>query len=349
MDTENKEWLFGKTLSQIEEIVAELGGKKYVSKQITDWLYKKNANHVDDMLNLSKQFRAEISKKYCVGFNPYYKVDTSKDGTRKYLFKTLDDTFIESAYIPDRDRATLCVSSQGGCRMGCLFCMTGRQKLQQNLTAGEILNQVKSIDETQSLNNVVYMGMGEPLDNADEVLRSIEILTSEWGYAWSPTRITLSTIGILPMVKRFVESSKANLTISMHSPNPKKRAEIMPVEKKYSILEIVKLLRNYDFSHQRRLTFGYTMFKGVNDTITDANDICTLLKGMHCRINIIPFHQIPDSNLSPTPHEDMVKFRDYLSKKGFTCTIRASRGEDIFAACGLLSTKEQQLNEDFEK
>ncbi len=342
MNIENKEWLFGKTLAQIEDIVAQIGGKKFVAKQITDWLYKKNANHIEDMTNLSKQLRSQISEKYCVGYNPYYKVDTSSDGTRKYLFKTSNGTFIESAYIPDRDRATLCVSSQGGCRMGCTFCMTGRQKLQDNLTSGEILNQIKSIDETENLNNVVYMGMGEPLDNTDEVLRSIEILTAEWGYAWSPTRITLSTIGILPMMKRFIETSKANLTISMHSPNPKVRAEIMPVEKKYSILDIVKLLRNYDFSHQRRLTFGYTMFDGINDSISDANDICILLKGMHCRINLIPFHQIPDSQLRPTTNQDMVKFRDYLSKKGFTCTIRASRGEDIFAACGLLSTKESQ-------
>lgn len=342
MNLIRKEWLFGKSLLQLEDIVSQLGGKKFVAKQIADWLYKKNVNEIDLMTNLSKSFRDDLSSSYCVGYDNFKRVDTSTDGTKKYLFEVSKDVFIESAYIPDRDRATLCVSSQGGCRMGCNFCMTGRQKLQHNLTAGEILNQIRSILESEKLTNVVYMGMGEPMDNFDEVLRSIEILTAPWGYAWSPTRITLSTIGVLPNVKRFITESKANLTISMHSAFPDVRKDIMPIEKKYSIVDIVEELRKHDFSHQRRLTFSYVMLKDVNDSRKDADAICRLLRGVDCRINLISFHQIPDSELRATPHSHMVEFRDYLSAKGFTTTIRASRGEDIFAACGLLSTAHKQ-------
>lgn len=341
-DKLDKTWLYGKTLPQLEEIIISLGGKKFIAKQLADWLYKKNEDSIDNMTNLSVAFKQKLNKNYCVGHNDFHRVDVSTDGTKKYLFEVDKGVFIESAYIPDKQRATLCVSSQGGCRMGCKFCMTGRQKSHYNLTSGEILNQVKSTLKQDNLSNVVYMGMGEPFDNFDEVLRSIEILTAPWGYAWSPTRITVSTIGVLPKLKRFIEDCKANLTISMHSPFPRVRSEIMPIENSYSIIDIVEMLRKYDFSHQRRLTFSYTMFSGVNDSRKDADEICKLLRGMQCRVNLIPFHQIPDSDLLPTPHSRMVEFRDYLSNKGFTTTIRASRGEDIFAACGLLSTKEQE-------
>ncbi len=344
MEQDKREWLFGKTFSQIENIVLELGAKKFVAKQICDWLYKKQVNDIEEMTNLSKDFRVILSQKYQVGYDNFHKVDTSVDGTRKYLFKACEGCYIESAYIPDRERATLCVSCQGGCRMGCKFCMTGRQKLQHSLSSGEILNQVKSIEESNKLSNIVFMGMGEPMDNAEEVFRTIEILTASWGYAWSPTRITLSTIGVLPMVKKYIAEHKSHLTISLHSAIPDVRKQIMPVENKYSIVDIVAELRKHDFSHQRRLTFSYTMFSGVNDSNSDADKICELLHGMDCRINLIPFHQIPDSDLRPTSHDRIVKFRDYLTRKGFITTIRASRGEDIFAACGLLSTTEKEKN-----
>ncbi len=342
MEITHKKWLFGKTLAELEILVEELGAKKFVAKQIADWLYKKNIDSLDQMSNLSLSFRQKLALDYTVGSRPFVKVDTSSDGTKKYLFSVENDNFVESAYIPDKERSTLCVSSQSGCRMGCVFCMTGRQKMARGLSAGEILNQVKSIPEGSSLNNIVYMGMGEPLDNTDEVLKSIEILTSSWGYAWSPTRITLSTIGVLPNMIRFIEESKANLTISLHSPLADTRGELMPIERKYPIASIVEQLKKYDFSHQRRLTFGYTMFSGVNDRRSDAEAICRLLKGLDCRINLIPFHQIPDSELTPSSRNRMVEFRDYLSSRGFTTTIRASRGEDIFAACGLLATTQNK-------
>ena len=264
----------------------------------------------------------------------------SNDGTKKYLFQTIKDGNIESAYIPDKDRATLCVSSQAGCRMGCKFCMTGKQGLQHNLTSGEILNQVRGIEESDKLSNIVYMGMGEPLDNVDEVIRSIEVLTSSWGYGWSPTRITLSTIGLIDAIKKYLDSCGAHITISLHSAIPEIRESLMPVQKSCNIEDVVDVLKRYDFSHQRRVSFGYIIFDGINDSREDADEIIRLLKPLYrCRVNLIPFHPIPDSELKPSPRKRMEIFRDYLMEKGLITTIRTSRGQDIDAACGLLSTK----------
>lgn len=337
----DKEWLFGKTLAELVEITDTLGAKPFVAKQIADWLYKKNIRDIALMSNLSLSFRDKLDDKYQVGVFKYLEFQESKDGTKKYLFPTHKGNYIESAYIPDKDRATLCLSSQGGCRMGCKFCMTARQGYQENLRCGDILNQIREIDESDKITNVVYMGMGEPLDNSEQVLKSIEVLTASWGYAWSPSRITLSSIGVIKGLKRYLEESKAHLTISLHSAFPEKREELMPSERTNSIDDIIKEIRKHDFAHQRRVSFGYIMFKGVNDSIEDVEQIATLLKGLHCRINLIHFHQIPDSNLLPSDNKRMVQFRDALTDRGFIATIRSSRGEDIDAACGLLSTKVQ--------
>lgn len=338
----SKEWLFGKTLDELLLVTNALGAKPFVAKQIADWLYKKEVREIALMTNLSVAFREKLSENYQVGVFQYQKVQESSDGTKKYLFPTVKGNYIESAYIPDEERATLCVSSQAGCRMGCRFCMTARQGFQENLSSGEILNQIREIDERQKLTNVVYMGMGEPLDNVDNVLRSIEILTSSWGYGWSPTRITLSSIGVLKGLKRYLDEAKSHITISLHSPFSNERLALMPSEKANPIEEIVALIRQYDFSHQRRVSFGYILFKDVNDSAEDMECIAKLLKGIPCRINLIHFHQIPDSPLSPADDKRMVQFRDALNARGFIATIRSSRGEDIDAACGLLSTKVQQ-------
>lgn len=335
----SKEWLYGKTLAELSEVVAAVGAKPFVAKQIADWLYKKEVREIDAMTNLSVALREQLSENYQVGVFEYIEVQESTDGTKKYLFPTAGGHFIESAYIPEEDRATLCVSSQGGCRMGCKFCMTGRQGFQENLQAGEILNQIRQIDEREKLTNVVYMGMGEPLDNVDQVLRSIEILTSSWGYGWSPSRITLSTIGVLKGLKRYLEEAKSHLTISLHSPFAENRLELMPSENLNPIEAIVAEIRKHDFAHQRRVSFGYIVFKGVNDSAEDMEQIAKLLRGIPCRINLIHFHQIPDSPLRPADNKRMVQFRDALTDRGFIATIRTSRGEDIDAACGLLSTK----------
>lgn len=335
----NKSWLYGMTLNELTAVAAELGAKPFVAKQIADWLYKKEVREISSMTNLSLSFREKLAESYQVGVNKYIEVQESIDGTKKYLFPTFEGNYIESAYIPDDDRATLCVSSQGGCRMGCRFCMTGRQGFQQNLSSGEILNQIREIDERQRLTNVVYMGMGEPLDNTDNVLRSIEILTSSWGYGWSPSRITLSSIGVLKGLRRYLEEAKSHLTISLHSAFPNERLQLMPCEKVNPIEDIVAEIRKHDFAHQRRVSFGYTMFKGVNDRMEDVERITKLLRGIPCRINLISFHQIPDSTLLPATSSRLMQFRDALNDRGFISTIRSSRGEDIDAACGLLSTK----------
>ena len=335
-----KETLFGKTLSELQEVVKDLGLPGFTAKQIADWLYKNKANSIDEMTNLSKKARELLNEKFELGLTPPFKEQVSVDGTKKYLFPTKKKLFVEAAYIPEEDRKTLCVSSQVGCKMGCLFCMTGKQGFQSQLTAGEIINQVRSIPETDELSNVVYMGMGEPMDNIEEVLKSIEILTSEWGFAWSPRRINVSTIGVIPAMRRFIEECEAHLAISMHSPFDEERKKLMPIQQVYTIEKVIEALREYDFGRQRRISFEYIMFDGINDTEAHVKGITKLLNGIRCRLNLIKFHPIPDSPLKGTPHEKMQWFSDQLRNKGLTTTIRRSRGEDIYAACGLLSTKE---------
>ena len=336
----DKQPLFGLSLQKIKYVVASLALPSFTATQITDWLYKKHVSSIDEMTNRSKKARELLNEKFIVGLTAPSNVQTSTDGTKKYLYPTATEKFVEAAYIPDEDRATLCVSSQIGCKMGCLFCMTGKQGFQGNLTAGEIVNQIQSLPEFENLTNIVYMGMGEPLDNLQPVLDSLEILTASWGYAWSPKRITVSTIGVIPAMQTFLKQSNAHLAVSMHTPFDDERKRIMPIQSVYGISEVVSELRKWDFSHQRRVSFEYIMFKGVNDTPRHAREIVRLLEGIRCRINLIRFHPIPDTALEGTSYNDMVEFQNMLKARGMTVTIRASRGEDIYAACGMLSTKE---------
>ena len=337
-----KPWLFGMTLARLGEVVAELGMPRYAASQLASWLYVRSASSWEEMTDLSKRNRQRLAEHYQIGRFDFVGVQSSTDGTKKYLFPTLQGAYIESAYIPDKDRATLCVSSQSGCRMGCRFCMTARQGFSHHLTSGEILNQMRSIPESETLTNMVYMGMGEPLDNWTNVADSLEVLTAPWGYAWSPTRITLSTVGIIPFLHKFLSESKVHLAVSLHNPIGEQRRELMPVEQKYPIAEVVEVLRHYDFSHQRRVSFEYIMFRGWNDTSAHIQALSRLLGGLKCRVNLIRFHAIPDAPLEGSDEATMIRFRDALTRKGIITTIRASRGEDIQAACGLLSTLEQQ-------
>jgi len=334
-----KEALFGKTLNELQEIVLSLKMPKFTAKQIADWLYKKSISEIDDMSNLSKKNRELLNQKYSLGLQPASSVQESKDGTKKYLYATQQAKFIETAYIPDKDRATLCVSSQVGCKMGCIFCMTGRQGFNGNLTAGEILNQLKSLPELETITNIVYMGMGEPLDNTEEVLKSLEILTSEWGFAMSPRRITVSTIGIIPEMKKFLEQSEAHLAVSLHSPFKEERQALMPIERKYALAEVLSEIRKWDFGRQRRVSFEYIVFSGLNDSPKHVKELSKLLNGLRCRINLIRFHEIPGAQLKGTDEKRLYEFQEELKAKGLFTTIRASRGQDIYAACGLLSTK----------
>jgi len=335
-----KERLFGKTLSEIQSLVLELGLPKFTAKQITDWLYKKPVSSVDEMTNLSKKAREILAEKYDFGLTGYTKVQESTDGTKKYLFPTVQNKFIETAMIPEGDRRTVCVSSQVGCKMGCLFCFTAKQGFQGQLTAGEIVNQIRSIDEATEVSNIVYMGMGEPFDNLEEVLKSIEILTSEWGYAMSPRRITVSTIGIIPGMLTFLERSDAHLAVSLHTPFHEERQKLMPVQVAYPIEEVINEIKSWDFGRQRRISFEYILFDGLNDTNAHVKELARILDGLKCRINLIRFHPVPGTPLKSPSEKVMQQFKDALNQKGILTTIRASRGQDIYAACGLLSTKE---------
>ncbi len=338
-----KEALFGKTLTEIDHITAELGMPRYASRQITSWLYKKNVSSIEEMTDLSRKSRADLAEKYEVGVKLPESEVISTDGTAKYLFSVSETRFVETAYIPETDRATVCVSSQSGCRYGCLFCMTGKQGFQGNLSAGEIINQFRSIPGHTNLTNIVYMGMGEPLDNLDNVLKSLSIMTSDWGYAWSPRRITVSTVGVMAGMSRLLEETEAHIAVSLHTPFEKERADLMPVQKANPVKEIIKLLKSYDLSGQRRVSFEYIVFKGRNDSPSHISELARILNGLRCRINLIRYHRIPGTDLESPPYEEVARFRDALTAKGIITTIRASRGEDIMAACGLLSTKEQNL------
>lgn len=341
MDSQ-KQPLLGMTLAELKQVVASLGMPSFTAKQIASWMYDKQVAEIDEMTNLSVKNRQLLAERYCIGNSVPVDGQHSVDGTAKYLFRTSAGDYVETVYIPDGDRATLCVSSQVGCKMNCRFCMTGKQGFQASLTATEILNQIYSVPGHENLTNIVFMGQGEPMDNLDEVFRALEILTADYGYKWSPKRITVSTVGLRKGLKRFLDESECHLAISLHAPIPELRLSMMPAEKAFPIEEIIELLRQYDFSHQRRLSFEYIMFGGLNDTPTHAKQLTSLLKGLDCRVNLIRFHKIPNVDIPPTVEDRMMPFRDYLTNHGIFTTIRASRGEDIFAACGLLSTAKQE-------
>jgi len=334
--------LLGLSLSELKDVAKELGMPAFTGGQIAKWLYDKHVSSIDEMRNISKVNREKLKERYTVGCLPPTDSQRSTDGTIKYLFPTDSGKFVETVYIPDKDRATLCVSSQVGCKMNCLFCQTGKQGFEGNLTVKDILNQIYSLPERDKLTNIVFMGQGEPMDNLDNVLKATEILTADYGYAWSPKRITVSSVGVKNKLKRFIEESDCHVAISLHSPLHEQRAMLMPAERGMAIAETVELLRNYDFSHQRRLSFEYIVFGGLNDSMAHAREIIRLLKGLECRVNLIRFHRIPGVDLHGADDKKMEALRDYLTQHGVFTTIRASRGEDIYAACGLLSTAKKE-------
>ncbi len=339
-----KKALFGKTLDEITDIVTNNGLPRFAAKQITDWLYKKEISDIEEMSNISVANRKKLADNYCVGIEKPVQVSVSTDGTKKYVFQVGNKHFIESVFIPEKERNTLCISSQIGCKMNCLFCATGKQGFSGNLTANQILNQMRSIEEFNSLTNIVFMGMGEPLDNITEVLKAIEILTSSYGYGWSPKRITVSTVGVLAPLKVFLEECQCNLAISMHAGSKFVRKELVPLEKSQSIVDILEVVKGYDFAHQRRLSIEYILFEDLNDTEEQAHLLADMLRKIPCKVNLIPYHRIPQVGLMPSNREKMEAFQRTLTKRGITTTIRKSRGEDIEAACGMLSTKKLQNN-----
>ncbi|GJG35255.1 MULTISPECIES: 23S rRNA (adenine(2503)-C(2))-methyltransferase RlmN [Prevotella] len=336
-----KRHLLGLTLDELRAVAKEAGMPAFTGAQMAKWLYDQHVGSIDEMTNISKKNRETLKATYDIGAKSPIDAQHSKDGTIKYLFPTDDGKFVETVFIPEDDRATLCVSSQVGCKMNCLFCQTGKQGFQGSLSATDILNQLYSLPERDKITNIVFMGQGEPMDNLDNVLRATGILTASYGYAWSPKRITVSSVGVKGKLQRFLDESECHVAISLHSPFPEQRSELMPAERGMSITDVVDLLRNYDFTHQRRLSFEYIVFDGLNDSTAHAKELVHLLKGLNCRINLIRFHQIPNVPLHSSDEKKMENFRDYLTHHGIFTTIRASRGQDIFAACGLLSTAKQ--------
>ena len=333
-----KKSLIGMNLDELRQAVTGMGMPAFTAGQVADWLYRRHVTTIEEMTNLSKLNRAKMAAEYTVGLMPPVASQHSIDGTVKYLFPTKSGKQVETVYIPDGERATLCVSSQVGCKMGCRFCQTGRQGFEGNLTTGDILNQIFALPERDTLTNIVFMGQGEPMDNLDAVLQATEILTAPYGWAWSPKRITVSSIGLRKKLKRFLDESDCHVAISLHNPISSERASLMPAERGMPISEVVTLLRQYDFTHQRRLSFEYIVFGGLNDTAAHAKAIVRLLQGLECRINLIRFHEIPGTDLPGTNEQQLLWLRDYLTHHGIFTTIRASRGQDIYAACGLLST-----------
>ena len=342
-----KKRLLGLTPTELKAVVGSLGMPAFTARQLAQWLYEKHAKSIDDMTNISKQNRQRLAEEYEVGALAPIDCQRSKDGTIKYLFPVCCDSvatnettgrFVETVFIPDKERATLCVSCQVGCKMNCLFCQTGKQGWNGDLTAADILNQIYALPEVDRLTNIVFMGQGEPMDNLDAVLKVCEIMTADWGFAWSPKRITVSSVGVKNKLKRFLDESECHVAISMHSPLHEQRLQLMPAEKAMPLSETIALLKQYDFTHQRRCSFEYICFGGLNDSPLYGREIVRLLEGLECRVNLIRFHQIPHVDLPASDESRMEALRDYLTHHGVTTTIRASRGQDIFAACGLLST-----------
>lgn len=338
MEITEKQPLLGMNLEELSEVISICGMPKYKAKQLAHWIYVKHVSDIDEMTNISVKERSTLKEKFCIGCMAHSESQHSIDGTIKYLFPTRSGDFVEAVYIPDGDRATLCISCQVGCRMGCKFCMTGRQGFHGNLSTTDILNQIYSLPERDKLTNVVFMGQGEPMDNIEAILKATSLLTDTTGYAWSPKRITVSTVGVKRGLIRFLKESDCHLAISLHNPFSEERLKMMPAEKAFGIKECLEVVKQEDWTHQRRVSFEYIVFGGLNDTPSHAKELVRILSGLECRVNLIRFHEIPGTPFKGADENQMIWLRDYLTKHGITTTIRASRGQDIYAACGLLST-----------
>ncbi|MGB4655880.1 MAG: 23S rRNA (adenine(2503)-C(2))-methyltransferase RlmN [Bacteroidales bacterium] len=330
--------LLGKNIVELSAELVKFDFPRYVGSQVFDWIYNKGVSDFDQMSNISKNNRTALKQNFSIYNVNYIDKMVSSDGTIKFLFPT-DDYFIETAYIPDGDRATLCVSTQAGCKMNCKFCATGKQGFQKNLSSAEIINQFRVVAAEYPITNIVFMGMGEPFDNSTEVLKSADIFSNEKAYNISNKKITVSTVGIIPEMKHFLLNTRYNLAVSMHSPFDDERSVLMPIQKKYPISDVVETIIRYNDYKNRNISFEYIVFGKLNDTDSHVKEIARLLNKLSCKINLIRFHQTPDTDLPATDENRLIEFQNKLKQKGFVTTIRTSRGTDINAACGLLSTK----------
>jgi 23S rRNA (adenine2503-C2)-methyltransferase len=333
-------------LKELEAFVQSLGLEKYRAKQIAQWIYKKRVKTFAEMTNISKQARKLLSEKAVIDVLKLVKVEESSDGTRKYLFELSDGNRIESVFIPERDWNTLCVSTQVGCPVGCTFCLTAKDGFTRNLTAAEIVDQYihvqRDVGEGRRISNVVFMGMGEPLLNFDNVKKAVEIMTHRDMLDLSTRKITISTVGIVPGIERMAkEMNKVKLAVSLHATTDEVRERLVPLNRKYSIKDIMRALRRYPADNIRRIMIEYVMLKDVNDSLADAKRLVRLVKGIPVKVNLIPFNYYPGALFKPTPREKIEAFQRVLWDHNIAAFIRDSRGQDISAACGMLRAREK--------
>ena len=329
-------------LDELKEEFLKLGEKAYRAEQVFKWIYVEEVTSFDDMTNISKELREKLKEVFSFHNFKILKKQQSVDGTKKYLFDILDDNAIESVLMEYHHGKTICVSSQVGCKMGCKFCASTGIKFARNLTAGEIVEQILAVqrDEQTRISNIVFMGIGEPLDNFDNVMKAIKILNNPKGLNIGARHISISTSGLVPQIYELADRNlQCTLSISLHATNDKKRSEMMPVNNAYNIEELMKACRYYISKTNKRISFEYALAKDNNDNLKDADELAKLLKGMLCHVNLIPINKIENGEFTKSTNENIIKFRDYLNSKGIVATIRRELGSDIDAACGQLRRK----------
>ena len=330
-------------LDELKQAIADLGEKPYRAEQIFKWIMQDNVTSFDDMTNLSLELREKLKNEFDLHIFKILKKQESKDGTKKYLFDVLDGNAIESVLMEYKHGKTICVSSQIGCKMGCKFCASTGVKFARSLTAGEIVEQLLAVerDENIKISNLVFMGIGEPLDNYDNVMKAIKILNNQKGINMGARHISISTSGLVPKIYKLAdENLQCTLSISLHSASNEKRSQMMPINNTYNIEELMKACKYYIEKTNKRISFEYALAKENNDNLEDAKALVKLLKGMICHVNLIPINKIEDGKYSKSTNENIMKFRDYLNEKGIVATIRRELGSDIDAACGQLRKKE---------
>ncbi len=330
-------------LEELQKIIENLGEKKYRAEQIFSWIYKENVTSFDEMVNLPLSLRNTLKEKFDLHIFNIITKQESKDGTKKYLFDILDGNAIETVLMEYKHGYTICVSSQVGCKMGCKFCASTGVKFARSLEAGEILEQLQAVERDTGIkiSNVVFMGIGEPLDNFDNVLKAVELINSPKGMNIGARHISISTSGLVPKIYELADKNlQCTLSISLHSASNEKRSEMMPVNKVYNIEELMKACKYYIEKTNRRISFEYALAKENNDNLEDAKELVKLLHGMLCHVNLIPINKIDNGKYTKSTNENIIKFRDYLNDHGIVATIRRELGSDIDAACGQLRKKE---------
>lgn len=351
VSTETRIPITGLTFEKLAAEIAQLGKEKYRTEQVFFWLYRRRVSSFAEMTNISKDVRALLEEKFYIPLPPLVNTQVSKeDGAHKYLYRCTDQRTIETVLMPINDRLTQCVSSQVGCAMACAFCNTGDMGLMRNLKTHEIVDQVLAVARQyppeivqkygDRITNIVYMGMGEPLHNLENMLDSISILTHPHGFNISHRKITVSTSGLVPQMLELGRRSKVNLAVSLNATTDELRSEIMPVNKRYNLKELLDACRQYELGPGRRITFEYVMLKGLNDSRSDAQRILHLLKGIPSKVNLIPYNPHPASPFLRPDLPSVMAFQKHLLDRNLTTTIRISKGPDILAACGQLRSKE---------